>query len=262
MRIAIAGKGGSGKTTISGTMARLMGRRGLRVVAIDGDTNPNLAQSLGVTAGTSEELVALPGDLLVRKEDPNADPPSELKIPIDEVLDRYGTPAPDGVRLLVMGKVEHAGRGCKCRAHSVARYVIADLLEYANGDRELVVDMEAGLEHLSRGTTRHVDVLLAVAEPYYRSLETARRVYELAQELGIDQVRLVANKVRDAAESEAIRTYAERHGLELLAEIPHDEAVLRADLDGRALLDAAGTDSPAVREIDRLAGVLLAGAGL
>lgn len=254
MRIAVAGKGGSGKTTIAGTLARLLARRGMPVVAIDGDTNPNLAQSLGVEAGA--ELVALPTDLLVRKEDPNADPPSELKISIEEVLDRYGTPAPDGVRLLVMGKVEHAGRGCKCRAHSVARYVIADLLEYAGGDRELVVDMEAGLEHLSRGTTRHVDVLLAVAEPYYRSLETARRVYELARELGIDQVRLVANKVRDAAESEAIHTYAERHGLELLAEIPHDEAVLQADLQGKALLDAAGTDAPAVHELDRLAGAL------
>lgn len=254
MRIAVAGKGGSGKTTIAGTLARLLARRGMPVVAIDGDTNPNLAQSLGVEAGA--ELVALPTDLLVRREDPNADPPSELKISIEEVLDRYGTPTPDGVRLLVMGKVEHAGRGCKCRAHSVARYVIADLLEYAGGDRELVVDMEAGLEHLSRGTTRHVDVLLAVAEPYYRSLETARRVYELARELGIDQVRLVANKVRDAAESEAIHTYAERHGLELLAEIPHDEAVLQADLQGKALLDAAGTDAPAVREIDRLAGAL------
>jgi CO dehydrogenase maturation factor len=253
MRIAVAGKGGSGKTTIAGTLARLLARKGLPVVAIDGDTNPNLAQSLGVMAGTSEELVALPGDLLVRKEDPNADPPSELKMPIDEVLDRYGTSAPDGVRLLVMGKVEHAGRGCKCRAHAVARYVIADLLEYAGTDRELVVDMEAGLEHLSRGTTRNVDVLLAVAEPYYRSLETARRVYELAQELGIDQVRMVANKVRGEEESEAIHAYAERHGLALIAEVPFDEAVLQADLAGKPLLDVGGPGSLAVREIDRLA---------
>lgn len=257
MRIAIAGKGGSGKTTISGTLARLLSRKGLPVVAIDGDTNPNLAQSLGVMAGTSEELVALPGDLLVKKEDPNADPPSELKIPIEEVLERYGIAAPDGVRLLVMGKVEHAGKGCKCRAHAVARYVIADLLAYAGTDRELVVDMEAGLEHLSRGTTKHADTMLAVAEPYYRSLETARRVYELAEELGIGQVRLVANKVRGPEESEAIHAYAERHGLILAAEIPFDEIALQADLRGVPLLDAGGTDSPAVREIDRLAESLI-----
>ncbi len=253
MRIAIAGKGGSGKTTIAGTMSRLLGRRGRPVVAIDGDTNPNLAQSLGVMAGTSEEVVALPGDLLVRLEDPNADPPSELAIPIEEVIERYGVDAPDGVRLLVMGRIEHAGRGCKCRAHAVARYVIADLLAYADGAGELVVDMEAGLEHLSRGTTRHVDTLFAVAEPYYRSLETARRVYELAGELGIGHVRLVANKVRGGAEAEAVHAYADRHGLVLAAEVPYDEAVQQADLRGEPLLDAAGPETPAVREIERLA---------
>jgi CO dehydrogenase maturation factor len=135
----------------------------------------------------------------------------------------------------------------------VARYVIADLLEYAGGDRDLVVDMEAGLEHLSRGTTKHVDTLLAVAEPYYRSLETARRVYQLAQELGIERVRLVANKVRGEAERQAIHAYVHRHGLELAAEIPYDEAVLTADLRGEPLLDVADPASPAVREIERLA---------
>ncbi|MBA2669725.1 MAG: AAA family ATPase, partial [Gemmatimonadetes bacterium] len=79
VRIAIAGKGGSGKTTLAGTLARLLARRGQQVIALDGGTNPNLAQALGITAGT--ELVALPGDILVRREDPNADPPSELSMP-------------------------------------------------------------------------------------------------------------------------------------------------------------------------------------
>ncbi|MBA3895342.1 MAG: AAA family ATPase [Gemmatimonadales bacterium] len=256
MRIAIAGKGGSGKTTLAGTLARLLARRGQQVIALDGDTNPNLAQALGIAAGT--ELVALPGDILVRREDPNADPPSELSMPVHEVLERYGTVGPDGVRLLVMGHVEHAGRGCKCRAHSVARYVIGDLLAYANGEGAVVVDMEAGLEHLSRGTTRYVDALLAVAEPYYRSMETARRVYELAAELGIDDVRLVANKVRDPADSDALRAYAERHGLAIAGEIPFDELVLEADRRAEPLLDVAGADAPAVRAMERLASTLLA----
>lgn len=253
MRIAIAGKGGSGKTTIAATLARLLGQRGFPVIAIDGDTSPNLAQCLGVAAAAGEEIEPLPGDLLVRRTDPGADPASELSMSVAEILARHGTEGPDGVRLLVMGRVEHAGKGCKCRAHSVARYVIGDLLEYAGGDRVLVVDMEAGLEHLSRGTTKHVDTLLAVAEPYYRSLETARRAYELAQELGIQRVRLVANKVRAGAETEAIHAYAERHDLALAAEIPYDEAVQTADLPGEPLLNVAGPDAPAVRAIDRLA---------
>lgn len=258
MRIAIAGKGGSGKTTMAGTLARLLARRGREVIAVDGDTNPNLAQTLGIANGVGEGLVTLPTDILVRKEDPDADPASELAIPVQEVLERYGTVGPDGVRLLVMGRVEHAGRGCKCRAHSVARYVIGDLLAYADHQGEVVVDMEAGLEHLSRGTTKYVDALLAVAEPYYRSLETARRVYELAGELGIDDVRLLANKVRDEQEADAIHDYAERHGLEVAAQVPYDEAILQADRQGKPLLDV-DPDAAAVKALERLADDVIAG---
>lgn len=259
MRIAIAGKGGSGKTTIAATMARLLAREGRRVIAIDGDTSPNLAQCIGAVAGADDEVVALPGDLLVRREDAEGNPFSELAVPVEDVIDRYGISAPDGVRLLVMGKVEHAGRGCKCRAHAIAKNVIGELLAFDESHGEVVlVDMEAGLEHLSRGTTRHVDVLLAIAEPYYRSLETARRAYELARELGIARVRMVANKVNGEAEAEAIRAFAERHSLDLAGSVPFDEAVVAADLRGVPLLQAAGPDAPAVRAIrdllDRLMG--------
>ncbi len=258
MRVAIAGKGGSGKTTISGTVARLLSRRGRRVVAIDGDTNPNLAEKLGVQSNGNPEIVALPSDLLVRREDPEGNAFTELGVPVEEVIARYGISAPDGVQLLVMGQVEHAGKGCKCRAHAIARNVIGELLAFSNGQGDVVVDMEAGLEHLSRGTTKHVDVLLAVAEPYYRSLETARRACELATELGIGRVAVVANKVRDEQEAEAIRSYLERHGLPLAAEVPFDEAVMEADRAASGLLDVAGGDAPAVRALDRLADSLVA----
>jgi CO dehydrogenase maturation factor len=132
------------------------------------------------------------------------------------------------------------------------------------GDRgsdagDVIVDMEAGLEHLSRGTTRHVDVLLAVAEPYYRSMETARRICGLADELGIPDVRLVANKVRDAAEAEALDAFAERHGLRVAARIGYDDAVRQADLQGRSVLDHAGDDTPAVHAIAGLMDALVDG---
>lgn len=258
MRIAFAGKGGSGKTTLAGTLARLLARRGRNVVAIDGDTNPNLAQALGLPPGDGAPL-PLPTDLLVRREDPDGNPFSELAFPAEEVLGRFGAGAGDGVRLLLMGSVDHAGVGCKCRPHAIARTLLGDLLAYrgtAWGD--VVVDMEAGLEHLSRGTTRHVDALFAVAEPYYRSLETARRVCELAAELGIGRVGLVANKVRDAADAAAIRTHAERHGLVLEVEVPFDAAAPEADRAGRGLLDVGGADAPAVRALERLAASLIA----
>lgn len=113
MRVAIAGKGGSGKTTIAGTVARLLGRRGRQVLAIDGDTNPNLAQVLGLPDELAAGTAALPGDLLVRREDPGC--PSrtitELGRPVADVLAEFGRAAPDGVRLLVMGRIDHAGAG-------------------------------------------------------------------------------------------------------------------------------------------------------
>lgn len=133
------------------------------------------------------------------------------------------------------------------------RSVLGELLAEPGADTgDVVVDMEAGLEHLSRGTTRHVDVLLAVAEPYYRSMETAHRICGLANELGIPEVRLVANKVRDSMESHALEAFADRHGLRVAARIDYDDAVRQADLQGRAAYDHAGRDAPAVRAITAL----------
>jgi CO dehydrogenase maturation factor len=251
MRIAIAGKGGSGKTTIAGTLARLLARKGRAVVAVDGDTNPNLAQVLGVPRERLEELSALPTDLLVRKEDAEGNPYTELALPVGDVVERYGFATADGVQLLLMACVDHAGKGCKCRPHAIARNFVGAFDGGGGGD--VIVDMEAGVEHLSRGTTRHVDILLAIAEPYFRSMETARRICELASELGIPQVGLIANKVRDDLDRDAIRALAERNGLTLEAEVPFDPAVTEADRRACGLLDVADADSPAVRALERLA---------
>jgi CO dehydrogenase maturation factor len=256
MRIAIAGKGGSGKTTIAGTLARLLARRGRDVVAIDGDTNPNLAQALGVPGERLAELSPLPTDLLERREDAEGKPYTRLVTPAEEVVRRFAHETPDGVRLVLMGCVDHAGVGCKCRPHAIARNLVTDLLAYPG---DVVIDMEAGLEHLSRGTTRDVDALLAIAEPYYRSLETARRVCELALELGIPRVGVVANKVRDAGDAEAIRSHTERHRLRLEGEIPFDPAAIEADRRALGVLDAGGAETPAARAIEKLAESVLNG---
>lgn len=111
--------------------------------------------------------------------------------------------------------------------------------------------MEAGLEHLSRGTGRHVDTLIVTLEPYYKSLETARRCAELAREIGIPRIVAVANKTRDEEDREAIRDFAARHDLMLVGEIPMDDRLRKADLAGRAPIDER--DSPAVAAIHALA---------
>lgn len=132
------------------------------------------------------------------------------------------------------------------------RHVIGALLEQESS--VTVVDMEAGLEHLSRGTGRHVDTLIVTLEPYYKSLETARRCAELGREIGIPRIVAVANKTRDDDDRAAIREFAARHDLQLVGEIPMDDRLRKADLAGRAPIDE--TDSPAVAAIHALAATL------
>src|SRR5262245_56459072 len=139
-----------------------------------------------------------------------------------------------------------------CRAHAGVRHLLASLLQEEG--ITTVVDMEAGLEHLSRGTEQGVDTLLVVLEPYYKALETGRRAAELGRELGISQVLGVANKLRDDGDRAAVRDFAAAHGLPLAGEVPFDEEVLRADQAGRPPIDAAG--APAVQAIESLARAL------
>jgi CO dehydrogenase maturation factor len=127
----------------------------------------------------------------------------------------------------------------------------------AGASRMTIVDLEAGLEHLSRGTARHVETLLVVGEPYFKSLETASRSFALAKDLGIAHVRMVANKVRNARDEETVREFAARHALPLAAVVPYDEAVVAADERGVALIEHEAA-APSVAVIRRLADELLA----
>jgi len=221
VRVAVAGKGGAGKTTISATLARLAARAGSRVVAIDADANPNLSVALGVGADAAAGLGPVPSSLVSRRIGG-----AGLTVSIDDVLDRYALVAPDGVRLLGMGAPAHADEGCLCSAHAVVSSLLEDL---GGPERFVVVDMEASPEHLSRGTVRHVDAICLVAEPYYRSLETVRRMGALVAELPVSCVRVVANKVRSTQDEKAISEFCARHGFTLAGILPWSDDVLAAD---------------------------------
>ena len=122
----------------------------------------------------------------------------------------------------------------------------------SEADSMTVMDMEASLEHLSRGTVRHVDVLLIVTEPYYRSLETARRTLPLARGLGINHIYAVVNKYRSAEDEKAVTDFCREHELEIVAKIPFDPNVTQADLEGRSLYDF-NSEAPVVKEVEKLA---------
>jgi len=135
------------------------------------------------------------------------------------------------------------------------RGLLGELATGSNGEAMTITDMEASIEHMSRGTIRHVDAMFMVTEPYFRSLETVGRIAPLARELGIEHVWAVANKVRSPRDEEIIRSYCEEHGVELGGLVPWDEAIQEADREGRALMDYAPA-APAVTSVERLANLL------
>ncbi len=250
MRIAMVGKGGSGKTTLAGTLARVLARRQQRVVAIDGDPNPNLALTLGMTREDADQIRAIPSNLVESVTGPTGQT-LRLTMERSRVLGEYAAQAPDGVKLLVMGKPPDgtAGSGCMCAAHRGVRGLIAEMT--GAGDYT-VTDMEAGLEHLKRGTARNVEAMLIVAEPYYRSLEAASRTFTLANELKIPHVYTVANKVRNDDDRDAIETYCKQHGMPIIGVIPFEAQFVAAEQAAQSPFDFAG-GSDGLRAIEGVA---------
>lgn len=235
MKIAIAGKGGVGKTTISGTLCRLLGNNGNHVLAIDGDPNPNLSVVLGIDKHSNPGPV-LSTDIIERVETEDGKWRFQVKMPFSEILKTYGVEAPDNITLLKVGKPEKAGTGCMCGSHTVVRELVHSALASEAGQM-MVLDTEASLEHMKRGTSKYVDRIYTVVEPYYRSLEAASRFAEMARELGIKNVEAIANKVRNKEEEQAITEYCKKIGLKIALMIPYDEQVMAADLKGISVID-------------------------
>lgn len=232
MNVAFAGKGGVGKTTLAATVARLFARSGLSVVAVDADSNPNLAPALGADGESSRRLSALPAGIVSRRLGGPA-----LNVSVGEVLERHGVEASDGVRLVSMGAPRHAEEGCLCAGHAAVSALLEDTRRRPAS--AVVVDLEASPEHLSRGTVRHADVLVVVSEPYYRSLESMNRIASLASELPIPHVVAVLNKCRGEEDREAFVEFCERHSLRFFAALAWSEEAVRADRCAMALLDYA-----------------------
>lgn len=260
MKIATVGKGGSGKTTIAGTLARILADDGARVLAIDGDPNPNLSVTLGIARDRSDSIPSIPSTVMKVVEEADGSRVLRLAMPEEEVLDTFGTEAPGQIKLIVMGRPPDgsAGSGCMCASHRAVRGLIAHMSGYGE---HTVTDMEAGLEHLKRGTARNVDVMLIVAEPYYRSLEAAARTFRLARELEIPYIWTVANKVATDSDRQVIEDFCAGNDMDLIGVVPEDRGFIEAERNEQAPIDFA-PDGPGVKAIravaERLAGLGLA----
>jgi len=249
IKLAVSGKGGVGKTTLSGTLARLFARDGYKVLAIDADPDMNLASSLGVKQNPRpisdykdmiQERAGMPMGMF------------KLNPKVDDVVESCGCDAPDGVRFAVMGTLDSGGTGCMCPASSFLKALLRHVI---SREREVVIlDMEAGIEHLGRGTARGVDAMIVVVEPGLRSVETVERIKRLGENIGITNLMAVINKTDEPG---LIQEKLEEMGIPILGTIPYDPRLVQADLHGQAPIDLGGPGVEAMKRIkDRLVELL------
>lgn len=231
LKIAISGKGGVGKTTVAATLAHLFAQDGRRVLAVDADPDANLGEALGFTEAELAAQRTIAQDRELIRERTGATPGVQgqwftLNPRVDDIPETYVIER-DGVRLLRLGHVPRGGAGCDCPENTFLKHLLRHLVVQRTDT--VVVDMEAGLEHLGRGTTGAVDVLLVVVEPGQRSFQTAAMIARFARDLGVQRVFAVANKVRPGDEAEI---EAGVDSLPLLGLLPFDPTAIRIDLAG------------------------------
>ena len=236
MRIAISGKGGVGKTTVTALWGHAFAREGHDVFLIDADPDANLAAALGVAPkDLPQPLIALK-ELI--KERTGADPDKlgqyfKLNPRVSDLPDTYAVRVA-GLRLLVLGALNRGGGGCACPQGVFLKAMMRHLM--LERREVLLVDMEAGLEFLGRASVMGMDALVAVVEPGRRSVETAEAIVRMGRDIGIEQFGAVLNKVTDPSQVETIRAGLPA-GMELLGHVPYSPALQQADLEGRTVLD-------------------------
>jgi CO dehydrogenase maturation factor len=256
MKIAVSGKGGVGKTLVSGTLAGYFAQKGFKVMAIDADPSPNLALTLGIPVEEANKIIPISENTELLNKKTRTDYPGVFKLhfTVDDIVEENGKKSPTGVNLLVMGTVKSAGSGCACGANAVVRELLRHMI--VDRDEIVVVDMEAGVEHMGRGTASHVDIMLIIADSSRKSLEIAKKLSSFAHEAGIKTVFIVGNRVRDSEEIELITDFTEKNELPLLALIPYDDTVVKADRVGEPPLKYAET-SESVKAIQAIGEQLL-----
>ena len=225
-------------------------------MAIDADPSPNLALTLGIPLDEANKIVPVSENtqLLKSKTRTNFEGVYRLSFTVDDIVEKFGVKSPYGINLLVMGTVRSAGTGCTCPANAVIRALLRHLI--VERDEVVVMDMEAGVEHMGRGTAKHVDTMLIVADSSLKSLETAKKIYRLAIETGIKNAFIVGNKVRNLGEGELIQRFAAKNKIPILDLIPYDKTILKADREGETPLKYAG-DSKGIATIQEIGEKLL-----
>ena len=237
MKIAISGKGGVGKTTLAGVMARVLAERGYKVLAIDADPDANLASAIGIDQEKLDSVrpLALMTEFIEERTNTKKGTYGsffKLNPRVDDIPERFAVEK-DGIKLVILGNIQQGGGGCFCPENVLLKSLLSYI--FIERDESVIVDMEAGLEHLGRGTTEYVDALIVVVEPGQISFQTAYQVRKLSQDLGIKNLYIVGNKVMDESDDRLIRKNLE--GFTVIGFMSHNEKIMEADKLGVSPFD-------------------------
>ncbi len=249
LKIAIAGKGGVGKTTLAGVLARIYAAEGREILAVDADPNANLASAIGFPPEVADEITPLIKMRDLIEERTGAAPGSvgtyfKLNPRVDDIPDNFSQKY-EGIKLLVMGAIKIGGTGCYCPENALVRALIGYMVLLR--DEIVIMDMVAGVEHLGRGTAQGVDAMIGVVEPGRRSLKTVSTIRKLAKDLGIKRVFVVGNKIRSESDKALILSHVDPK--DVLGFIPFSEEIIQADLEGVSPYDISPQLVEKVKEI-------------
>ena len=235
MKIAVSGKGGVGKTTFSSLLIRSLNEDGKHVLAIDADPDANLAAAVGIENAESITPIAEMKDLIFERT--GAQPGTiggffSLNPKVDDLPDALSARL-GNIKLMRLGGVKKGGAGCICPESTLLKALVMHVV--LARDEVVVMDMEAGIEHLGRGTAQAVDKLIIVVEPGRRSIETAGHIKQLASEIHLHNIAVVGNKIRGQKDEDFLRKHLA--GFEFIGFLPYDDALIEADLDGLSPFD-------------------------
>jgi CO dehydrogenase maturation factor len=247
MKIAVSGKGGVGKTTFSALLIRTLSDMGKKVLAIDADPDANLAAALGIPNSDQITPIAEMKEMIFERT--GAQPGTiggffKLNPQVDDLPDKYAI-RKDNIKMMRLGSVKKGGGGCLCPESTLLKSLVMHIV--LQRDEVVVMDMEAGIEHLGRATAKAVDRLIVVVEPGRRSIDTAEHIRRLASEIHLDRIAVVGNKIRGPKDEAFVREHMS--DFEILGFLPYGDELIEADLNGQSPYDVVSGAKTRIAEM-------------